>query len=33
MVQHPGVPERRAIQSVGVHLVGLCIVLNHSVFA
>ena len=23
MVQHPGVPERRAIQSVGLHLVGL----------
>jgi hypothetical protein len=30
MVQHPGVPERRAIQSVGVHLVGLCLVLNHG---
>ncbi len=28
MVQHPGVPERRAIQSVGVHLVGLCLVLE-----
>ena len=23
-VQHPGVPERRAIQSVGAHLVSLC---------
>jgi hypothetical protein len=30
MVQHPGVPERRAIQSVGVHLVGLCLVLEHG---
>lgn len=24
-VQHPGVPERRAIQSVGVHLMVLCL--------
>jgi len=30
MVQHPGVPERRAIQSVGLHLVGLCLVLEHG---
>jgi hypothetical protein len=30
MVQHPGVPERRAIQSVCVHLVGLCLVLQHG---
>jgi hypothetical protein len=28
MVQHPGVPERRSIQSVGVHLVGLHLVLE-----
>ncbi len=28
MVQHPGVPERRAIQSVGLHLVGLYLVLE-----
>lgn len=27
-VQHPGVPERRAIQSVGLHLVTLCLVLE-----
>jgi hypothetical protein len=31
MVQHPGVPERRAVQSVGVHLVSLCLVLEHGV--
>jgi len=30
MVQHPGVPERRAIQSVGVHLVGLYLVLERG---
>lgn len=30
MVQHPGIPERRAIQSVGVHLVALCLVLDHG---
>ena len=30
MVQHPGVSERRAIQSVGVHLVALCLVLDHG---
>jgi Family of unknown function (DUF5946) len=30
MVQHPGVPERRAIQSVGVHLVALCLVLERG---
>lgn len=30
MVQHPGVPERRAIQSVGLHLVALCLVLEHG---
>lgn len=28
MVQHPGVPERRAIQSVGLHLVGLWLCLE-----
>ncbi len=27
-VQHPGIPERRAIQSVGLHLVTLCLVLE-----
>ena len=30
MVQHPGVPERRTIQSVGAHLVALCLVLEHG---
>ena len=30
MVQHPGVPERRAIQSVCLHLVALCLVLEHG---
>ena len=30
MVQHPGVPERRAIQSVGLHLVGLYLVLERG---
>ena len=30
MVQHPGVPERRAIQSVGVHLVALYLVLERG---
>lgn len=30
MVQHPGVPERRAMQSVGLHLTGLCLVLEHG---
>lgn len=30
MVQHPGVPERRAIQSVGLHLTGMCLVLEHG---
>jgi hypothetical protein len=30
MVQHPGVPERRAIQSVGVHLVALYLVLERD---
>jgi len=29
-VQHPGVPERRAIQSVNVHLVGLHLVLEQG---
>jgi hypothetical protein len=29
-VQHPGVPERRAIQSVAVHLMGLCLVLERG---
>ena len=27
-VQHPGVPERRSIQSVAVHLITLCLVLE-----
>jgi Family of unknown function (DUF5946) len=30
MVQHPGVPERRAIQSVCLHLVGLCLVIERG---
>jgi hypothetical protein len=30
MVQHPGVPERRSIQSVCAHLVALCLVLEHD---
>jgi hypothetical protein len=30
MVQHPGVPERRSIRSVCVHLVALCLVLEHD---
>ena len=30
MVQHPGVPERRAIQSVGAHLVALHLVLERG---
>ena len=30
MVQHPGIPERRAIQSVGVHLVALYLVLERG---
>ena len=29
-VQHPGQPERRAIQSVGLHLSTLCLVLEHN---
>ncbi len=29
-VQHPGLVERRAIQSVWVHLVSLCLVLEHG---
>jgi Family of unknown function (DUF5946) len=29
-VQHSGIPERRAIQSVGVHLIGLCLQLEHA---
>jgi hypothetical protein len=29
-VQHPGVPERRSIQSVAVHLVSLCAVLERG---
>jgi hypothetical protein len=29
-VQHPGVPERRSIQSVAVHLMGLCLVLDRG---
>lgn len=30
MAQHPGVPERRAIQSVCLHLTGICLVLEHG---
>ena len=30
-VQHPGVPERRSIQSVAVHLITLCLVLEEGV--
>jgi hypothetical protein len=30
-VQHPGLPERRAIQSVAVHLIALCLVLEREV--
>jgi hypothetical protein len=30
MVQHPGVPERRSMQSVGVHLVALYLVLERG---
>jgi Family of unknown function (DUF5946) len=30
MAQHPGVPERRAIQSVCLHLTGMCLVLEHG---
>jgi hypothetical protein len=30
MAQHPGVPGRQASQSVWVHLVGLCLVLEHG---
>lgn len=29
-VQHPGVPERRASQSVWVHLVSLCLIAEHG---
>ena len=29
-VQHPGVPERRAIQSVALHLITLCLVLEDA---
>jgi hypothetical protein len=29
-VQHPGVPERRALQSVGVHLITLCALLERE---
>ena len=29
-VQHPGVPERRAAQSVAIHLVGLCLSLERE---
>lgn len=29
-VQHPGLPERRAIQSVGTHLIWLCLLLERS---
>jgi hypothetical protein len=30
-VQHPGAPERRTIQSVAVHLIALCLVLERRV--
>ena len=30
MVQHPGVPGRQSSQSVWIHLVGLCLVLEHG---
>ena len=30
-VQHPGIPERRSIQSVCVHLISLCLVLEHDI--
>ena len=30
MAQHPGTPGRQAAQSVWVHLVGLCLVLEHD---
>lgn len=29
-VQHPGVPSRQSIQSVGVHLIRLCLFLEHG---
>ncbi len=29
-VQHPGLPERRASQSVWVHLVSLCLIVEHG---
>lgn len=29
-VQHPGVPERRSVQSVAVHLMSLCLVLERG---
>jgi hypothetical protein len=32
-VQHPGVDERRAVQSVGVHLMRLCAILEHGLRA
>jgi hypothetical protein len=32
-VQHPGRPGRRAIQSVGAHLMRLCLVLERGVFS
>jgi Family of unknown function (DUF5946) len=28
--QHPGVPERRSVQSVAVHLMGLCVLLERA---
>jgi hypothetical protein len=30
MVQHPGLPKRRSVQSVAVHLVGLCLMLERA---
>jgi len=29
-VQHPGVPSRQSVQSIGVHLVRLCLFLEHG---
>ena len=29
-VQHPGVPERRALQSVALHLMGLCLLIERD---
>jgi hypothetical protein len=32
-VQHPGQPSKQSIQSVGVHLVRLCLLLEHQLTA